>query len=66
MTYFFKNLTNFTVTYMYYLMYQNRGSGLGNILTHNGEKKNTLVSYFYYIKILTYYDKELVFPSDEA
>ena len=46
-------------------MYQNTGSGLGNILTYNG-KKNTLVSYLYYIKILAYYDKELVIPSDEA
>ena len=33
-------------------MYQNRGSGLGNILTYNG-KKNTLITYFYYIEILT-------------
>ena len=46
-------------------MYQNRGSGLGNIVTYNG-KKNTLINYFYYIEILTQYDKELAFPSDEA
>ena len=46
-------------------MYQNRGSGLGNILTNNG-KKNTLINYFYYIEIRTKYDKELVFPSDKA